>query len=1035
MRLKDWLNVRTASFLFWVVVSIVMILTMPNLDKLVREKGQVTMPDYVQSTIANEILTNMETDGKENYQFIAVFHSKNKLTNEQKEEIDEIINEFRQKQDELGITSILAYNESEETEKQLVAKDGTTVLTQIAVDETKGTVEEVASSLKDIAKTETVDTYFTGTDIVLDDFAKSSQEGIKKTEIIAVIFILIVLVLVFRSPVVPLVSLITVGVSYIVSLSIVTQLVEHFDYPFSTFTQVFLIVILFGIGTDYNILLYTRFKEEVSKGGHILKAITETYRTAGKTVIYSGIAVFIGFMALYLSEFQLYRATSAVAIGVAVLLLVLITLNPFFMSVLGFKLFWPAKKVNGHNENKLWKMLSKLSFFHPLTAIAIIAIICAPLIYANSGDLNYNDLVEINDKYESKQGIKVIEKHFPAGFSAPTNLVIQSDQSLATQQSLADIDKLVDAISKVDGVSEVYSVTRPAGEKIKELYVQDQTNMLTDGLGEANDGISQIHDGLSSAEKELGKVDKNKFNSVQSLIDGTEEMANGIGQLSNALQTVSKGFEDGANGASQLKDGLSQLKENVNKLSEGAHSLQSAYNELTTAFDSFKTLFSTMTQITKSSFDLFTAIEMSLNGAVQSNPSLNSDGNIMTALGASQKGKEITEQLLATLNTVTPQYNKLVESLKAANDSMSQITNSLNVMEDGVSQLQNGAASLEQGLQLGVEGSTTIHSKTALLENGMTQIHDGQKQLQEGLTNLQQLMELLQSGLGESTEGLSQISEGLVTAQDYLSELTNSSNEIFYIPQEVLDGDEFAKSLDMYMSDDYRTTKIMIILDENPYTKKAMSIIGEVDEQIKATSKGLSFHNAEIALGGKTIQNVDLENISNGDFTKTIVIMLIGIGIVLLVITKSFWQTVIIIASLIVAYLTSLGLSQIISEHILGQPMFSWTVPFFSFIMIITLGVDYSIFLMMRYLENAEEGYETIIDASKHIGGVVISAAIILGGTFAALLPSGIVTLMQVAIIVIIGLVLLSIMMLPSLLPATFGFTHKMINFFNRKKE
>lgn len=1035
LKLKSWLNLRTTSFIFWLVLSIIMIVTMPNLDQLVREKGQVTMPEYVQSKIASDLLTNMETDGEENYQFIAVFHSEEPLTEEQKREIDQLIETFREKADELGITNILAYNESEETEKQLVAEDGTTVLTQIAVSQKKGTVEEVASSLREMAKTETVDTYFTGTDIVLDDFAKSSQEGIKKTEIIAVVFILIVLILVFRSPIVPFVSLITVGVSYVVSLHIVAQLVEHFDYPFSTFTQVFLIVILFGIGTDYNILLYTRFKEEVSKGGHILKAIATTYRTAGKTVIYSAIAVFIGFMALYLAEFQLYRATSAVAIGVAVLMLVLLTLNPFFMAVFGFKLFWPAKTVNGHKENKLWSILSKLSFSHPLAAIVLVVVISVPLIYANSGDLNYNDLVEINDKYESKQAINVIEEHFPAGLSAPTHLVIHSDSSLATQKSLQDIDKLVEAISQVDGVSEVYSVTRPAGEKIKELYVEEQTGLLTDGLGDAQDGISEIHDGLSSAESELGKVDKDKFNSVQMLIDGTVEMKNGVDQLSDALLILSQGIQDGAQGAGQLNVALGQLKEKVNELYEGASALQSGYHQLETAFGSFTTVFSSMNQAAQSGYDAFAVIEQSLKATISANPALNSDSNMIRALVVAEQGKAQSQNLIEELNKVTPQYNVAVESLKNANASMGQITEGLKLMESGVTELQNGAQALVHGLSSGAEGASTIHSKTEQLQDGMSRVNDGQKQLKDGLSSLVSNMELLQSGLAQSTEGLSQISDGLVDAKDYLTQLTSSSDEIFYIPQEVLDGEDFAKSLDMYMSDDYRTTKIMIILDENPYTKDAMMIMKELDEQIQATSKGLSFHDATIALGGKTMANVDLESISNGDFTKTIVIMLIGIAIVLLVISKSFWQTVIIIGSLIIAYLVSLGVSLMISEHILGQSMFGWTVPFFSFIMIITLGVDYSIFLMMRYLENAKEGYEMIVDASKHIGGVVISAAIILGGTFAALIPSGIITLMQVAIIVIVGLVLLCILTLPIFLPATFGLANKMKNLLHRQKE
>lgn len=1034
LRLKDWLNVRTASFIFWLVISILMIVTMPNLDTLVREKGQVEMPDYVQSTIAKNILTEMETDGKENYQFIAVFNSSDKLTDEQKQEIDELIEVLTEKKEELGITNILAYNESEETEKQLVSDDGTTILTQIAVDKSVGAVEEVEERLKDIVETKTVDTYFTGTDIVLDDFSKSSQEGIKKTEIIAVIFILIVLVLVFRSPIVPLVSLITVGVSYIVSLGIVAQLVDRFDFPFSNFTQMFLIVILFGVGTDYNILLYTRFKEEVSKGQHILKAITETYRTAGKTVIYSGIAVFIGFMALYLAEFKLYQATSAVAIAVAVLLLVLITLNPFFMAVLGFKMFWPIKKVNGHRENKLWEALSKFSFFRPISAIAIIAVICIPFIYLNSGELNYNDLVEIDDKYESKQAIKVIEEHFPAGFSAPTNLVIQSDQSLATQKGLQDIDKLAEAISKVEGVSEVYSVTRPAGEKIKELYIQDQTNTLTDGLVTAQEGITEIHDGLFEAENELGNVDKDQFDSVQQLIDGVKEMEQGAGRLNDALSLVSQGFEDGAAGAQQLSSGLSTLKENIKQLHQGASVLENSYGQLANAFHSFSSTFTVMNQAVGQSYHSFSAIEQSLMATVTTNPELNADENIMAAINIASQGKEQSKGLLEQLESITPQYNQALQSLQAANASMSQITSGLEKMETGVTQLQSGASTLASGLNSGAEGTSTIQANVGQLQSGLTAVSEGQMQLQQGLTTLQDKMNLLQSGLAQSTEGLSLINEGLVEAQDYLSELTNSSDEIFYIPQEVLDGEEFAESLNMYMSEDRQTTKMMIILDVNPYSKEAMSIIKEVDAQVQATAKGLSFHDGIVALGGKSAQNVDLENISTGDFARTITIMLVGIALVLLIITRSFWQTVVIIASLIIAYFTALGITELISEYVLGQSTFSWNVPFFSFIMIITLGVDYSIFLMMRYLENPEEGYEGIIDAAKQIGGVVLSAAIILGGTFAALLPSGIVTLMQVALIVVVGLVLLSLIMLPSFLPAIMGLTHKMKTFLERKK-
>lgn len=99
-------------------------------------------------------------------------------------------------------------------------------------------------------------------------------------------------------------------------------------------------------------------------------------------------------------------------------------------------------------------------------------------------------------------------------------------------------------------------------------------------------------------------------------------------------------------------------------------------------------------------------------------------------------------------------------------------------------------------------------------------------------------------------------------------------------------------------------------------------------------------------------------------------------------------------------------------------------VPFFAFIIIVALGVDYSIFLIMRYKEYPHLSHkEAIITASRDIGGVVTSAAIILGGTFATLMPSGLVVLVQLSSAVIAGLFVLCFILLPIFIPALISFT------------
>ena len=324
------MNWRLASFVLWIIATIIIVTTMPNLDQLVREKGQITIPESAQSNMAEDMLNQMDEDSGERYQIIAVFNSGNDeaLTDEQKEEVGKIIKELKNKQLQLGIKDIVTHLDNEQTENQLVSKDRTTILAQLSIEKNDREISEVAKELNKIVDSKNVDTYLTGNRLVVEDFVQSTQDGIKKTEVIAIVFIIVVLILVFQSPIVPFVSLLSVGVSYLVSLGIIAHLVDQFSYPFSNFTQVFLVVILFGIGTDYNILLFTRFKEELVMQEDIWTAVRVTYKTAGKTVLYSALAVFIGFMALILAEFGLYRASSAVAIGVAVLVLVLMTLNP-----------------------------------------------------------------------------------------------------------------------------------------------------------------------------------------------------------------------------------------------------------------------------------------------------------------------------------------------------------------------------------------------------------------------------------------------------------------------------------------------------------------------------------------------------------------------------------------------------------------------------------------------------------------------------------------------------------------------------------
>ena len=378
-------------------------------------------------------------------------------------------------------------------------------------------------------KTTGLKTYITGADILNDDFSGAVQHGIKKTEVISVIFI--VLLIVFRSPITPLISLLMVGVSFTTSFSIVTNLVDKFNFPFSNFTQVFMIIVLFGIGTDYDILLYNQFKENLGKGMEKWAATKDAQEKAGRTILYSGSSLLIGFTSLGLARFSVYQSAVGVAIGVAVLLIVLLTLNPFFMAVLGKKMFWPDKRFTGESSSKIWQRMADNSVHHPIITLILVFAILLPIGLVNRNQLNYNDADEISNSTPSKKGFNVVEDHFSKGTAEPVTVYIKSNHRLDNEKNLLLIDRLTNQLKDSADVKTVTSVTQPAGSKVRQLYVNNQLQQLIGRLGTAQNSLSQLSAGLPGQA------------AVQAAATGSasgaaseQAMMAGMGQMSSGLQ-------------------------------------------------------------------------------------------------------------------------------------------------------------------------------------------------------------------------------------------------------------------------------------------------------------------------------------------------------------------------------------------------------------------------------------------------------------------------------------------------------------------
>lgn len=1120
---------HVGSLIAWILIVVISIFMLPNVNQLTREHSTISLPANVQSEVASTIGNHWGHHQNNTYQVVAVFNNQDgAMSKSDQKNVNQTIRYLKRHKSELGIKSMLTPYENSATKKNLISKDKTTELVQLNVSKKKS-VSNINKQLTKAVKTDGIRTYITGADILQDDFSGAIQEGIKKTEVISVIFIFIVLVLVFRSPIVPLISLLTVGVSFITAFSIVTNLVKNFNFPFSNFTQVFMVIVLFGIGTDYNILLYDRFKANLGNGMDKFEAAKNAQWNAGKTILMSGSSILIGFSALGLARFSVYKSAAGVAVGVAVLLIVLLTLNMFFMTTMGKTMFWPVKTFNGESESPFWRFLSKHSLAHPIIALVLVLAVLSPFYFTYQNKLNYDDTAEIADSTPSKQGFLIVQKHFSKGTAEPATLYIKSNHTLDNEKDLKLIDQLTEQIKHTKGVKTVASVTQPSGSKIKKLYVNSQMKTVNNGVSTARNGLGKLSAGSQQMTNGLNSAatGTNQLNSgINSAATGANQLTSGLAQLSSGGNQMTSGLNQLSAGSQQLVNGMNQMSQQLSSQLTGANASQlqqlesglpqinNGIQQLNSALQSAGTSIDTtgiqsnlqnvasQAQIIGSQLEQAGNTLKSIQGSAGSSSSASLD-SVMTQFKAAESQANLNDQQKAVMegamqqilsgiqsqiasqtnsqtSALASQLQSVAQNLQTAGNADKSLAGSLQNVAGSASSLQNlntqvatlkaqvaqlaqasnvalpGAVSALQQLTSGLNqiqsalgqgtnalgqlntGINKLAAASPQLSNGINSAYSGSQQLSAGMGQLSAGSLQLNTGINklaqsspQITNGLNQLNSGLGEGQSYLTGLQKSAAaETFYIPKSVLHSKTFKPAIDNYMSSNRKITKITIVFDTNPSDEKATKDAENISNMARKSLKGTALSNATVAMGGQSSRINDIKNTASGDFVRTAAIMLIGIGIALILITHSLLQPVYILGSLLLAYISSLSINHWLVGIFMHRSMLAWNTPFFSFIMLIALGVDYSIFLMTRYREIDENKYlpgERIYYACAIIGTVVISAAIILSGTFAALIPSGIPTLIEVAMTVIVGLIIL-VIILPIVMTSTIYLSYPIRN-------
>tara|TARA_B100000029_G_scaffold55781_3_gene50590 strand:- start:4677 stop:6914 length:2238 start_codon:yes stop_codon:yes gene_type:complete len=211
-----------------------------------------------------------------------------------------------------------------------------------------------------------------------------------------------------------------------------------------------------------------------------------------------------------------------------------------------------------------------------------------------------------------------------------------------------------------------------------------------------------------------------------------------------------------------------------------------------------------------------------------------------------------------------------------------------------------------------------------------------------------------------------------------------------------------------YTSPDKSVSKIELVLNENPYDEKGMNLIPGIRNHIKTQGGKSGIDLSTIYVGGETAVQYDTREAVNRDQLIVLPIILLAIGLILLILLRSVIAPIYLCATIIFTYFATIGISLLVFRFIFDQPFYTSGLPFFLFVFLNALGVDYNIYLMSRIREEAKK--RNITEATQiavaKTGGVITSAGIILAGTFSALMVLPLTDLFQLGFAVAIGVII-----------------------------
>ncbi|MFG3252542.1 MMPL family transporter [Streptomyces sp. NPDC048172] len=360
--------------------------------------------------------------------------------------------------------------------------------------ETEKAVKDIRSALDPPSG---LDTHVTGPAGYTADQAEAFAGTDRALLLLTIGIVIVILLCTYRSPVLWIVPLLCVGVALTVAQAAIYLCAKYGGLTVDSDTEFVLVVLVFGAGTNYALLLIARYREELRRHEDRHEAMAVALRRAGSAIVASGSTLILALLCFLAADLNSTRSLGpSMAIGVASALASGITLLPALLVILGRWVFWPVKPAYGTPEPErrgMWPWLANAVARHSrvmwIATSLVLGVLALGLMGFKANSMEMKD--SFVSKPEAVTGEEVMAHHFPAGEGDPVQIVGKASEAGPLRSAAA-------------GTSGVAAVSKPV-VKEGQVYLEG-TLKASSNSQEAFDTVDRLRDRVHDVPRAEAKV-------------------------------------------------------------------------------------------------------------------------------------------------------------------------------------------------------------------------------------------------------------------------------------------------------------------------------------------------------------------------------------------------------------------------------------------------------------------------------------------------------------------------------------------------